>query len=336
MSCLSSGGERSLPTSSSPLPFKHTPYTPVIEEVPVSTGGTEKRRLWSSTIQENSFYSLSLNSSSSDSSCPSFSSKKSRLDADGGPLRFSGVGESIHHLPQSTHCYFKTPCSLDRSEKSPKICSRTGRRLLVDDESISSIAGDRFGAKVKIQLRYGDDIFLIPRLSSFSPSGNGSEILKRYVVVEGDRGEDMGCIVDILEKLPAEEMYVSIPSLKEVLRFASVQDMILFMNLDGEELVALEKCRQTIRELQLEDIDVHRAYYQFDKKKLTFEYTSNSYIDFSRLIRSLHTVYKCRIWMNQTNRSPTSVGGGRKDSSEFFKDKSVKRWTSRTLQKGRY
>lgn len=43
------------------------------------------------------------------------------------------------------------------------------------------------------------------------------------------------------------------------------------------------------------------AEYQFDRKKLTFYFSSHCRIDFRKLAAELHTVYRTRIWLHQVD-----------------------------------
>jgi cell fate regulator YaaT (PSP1 superfamily) len=44
-------------------------------------------------------------------------------------------------------------------------------------------------------------------------------------------------------------------------------------------------------------MDITRAEFQFDGKKLTFYYMAAAYVDFRDLVRALFRVFGTRIWM---------------------------------------
>jgi cell fate regulator YaaT (PSP1 superfamily) len=44
-------------------------------------------------------------------------------------------------------------------------------------------------------------------------------------------------------------------------------------------------------------MNITRAEFQFDGKKLTFYYTADAYVDFRDLVRALFKVFGTRIWM---------------------------------------
>lgn len=214
------------------------------------------------------------------------------------------------------------PRNADRRPEEERSWSRSGlcselyspvtSRSIIDTSGTSSVPPGSTTVTAKIKLRCGESIFLIPDLRNLFSTTDSSALLKHYLVVEGDRGEDMGSVEEIVQECPSAEFDMKNCSLKKVLRVATVVDMKIFIRLEEEEKEAAELCRQTIKKLDMNGITIHATYFQFDKKKLTFEYISNSYIDFSRLTRILHTTYRCRIWMNQINRNSITPTGVRK------------------------
>lgn len=56
-------------------------------------------------------------------------------------------------------------------------------------------------------------------------------------------------------------------------------------------------------------ITVHCAEYQFDRKKLTFHYSTDvGHPDFRTLLRDGYKQFRCRIWMNNCRPKGTDPG----------------------------
>ncbi|KAI0719096.1 PSP1-domain-containing protein [Cerioporus squamosus] len=63
-----------------------------------------------------------------------------------------------------------------------------------------------------------------------------------------------------------------------------------------DEAKALELCRNKVRQRKL-PMEVVDAEYQWDRRKLTFYFIAEKRIDFRELVRELFRLYKTRIWM---------------------------------------
>ncbi|RPD58461.1 PSP1-domain-containing protein [Lentinus tigrinus ALCF2SS1-7] len=63
-----------------------------------------------------------------------------------------------------------------------------------------------------------------------------------------------------------------------------------------DEAKALELCRNKVRQRKL-PMEVVDAEYQWDRRKLTFYFVAEKRIDFRELVRELFRLYKTRIWM---------------------------------------
>ncbi|GBE78544.1 hypothetical protein SCP_0114330 [Sparassis crispa] len=63
-----------------------------------------------------------------------------------------------------------------------------------------------------------------------------------------------------------------------------------------DEAKALELCRSKVRQRKL-PMEVVDAEYQWDRRKLTFYFVAEKRIDFRELVRELFRLYKTRIWM---------------------------------------
>lgn len=158
--------------------------------------------------------------------------------------------------------------------------------------------------EVKVQLRGGASEFLVKDMWKLLQTDDSAALINTYVIVEGDRGEDMGCITHLLTSDDGSNSSTPNTNLKKVCRVATSDDMAKFAALEKDEAEALSVCCETIKKIGMNtEICVEGAVFQFDKRKLTIQYTADSYVDFTQLTRILHNYYKCRIWMDQLNRS---------------------------------
>lgn len=132
-----------------------------------------------------------------------------------------------------------------------------------------------------------------------------------HVIVEADRGEDLG-IVSEIQPMPlffreggslfsrdnkASTWGDKRTGVKHILRHALPQEFSLLPVKMAEEQSIVEVCREHCAGYLL-PMFVVDAEYQFDRHKLIIYYASNSRrIDFRELVRDLFAIYKTRIWM---------------------------------------
>ncbi|EKF39218.1 cell cycle sequence binding phosphoprotein (RBP45), putative [Trypanosoma cruzi marinkellei] len=120
-----------------------------------------------------------------------------------------------------------------------------------------------------------------------------------YVVVGGDRGEDIGLVTHSWtlgerdhngEKKWGE-------GVGRVLRVASALEVSQLQGVQTElEERAVEVAQKKVEEHGL-PMCIVDAEYQFDRKKLTFYYRSQHRLDFRTLVRDLYKTFRARIWM---------------------------------------
>ncbi|TRM62812.1 PSP1 C-terminal conserved region-domain-containing protein [Schizophyllum amplum] len=77
---------------------------------------------------------------------------------------------------------------------------------------------------------------------------------------------------------------------------ASVQDTQHLQQKLQDEMKALQLCQSKVRAKKL-PMEVIDAEYQWDRRKLTFYFIAEKRIDFRELVRELFRLYKTRIWM---------------------------------------
>ena len=137
---------------------------------------------------------------------------------------------------------------------------------------------------------------------------NGYVSPGEYVVVGGDRGEDIGLVIytwcetrsntvkGIGLRGSSLNRNIGVGS-GTVLRIARPQEVQLLHGAQADlERRAVEVCMQQVLEHGLPMVIVD-AEYQFDKKKLTFYYEAQQRMDFRELVRDLFKTFRARIWM---------------------------------------
>ncbi|OBZ78730.1 Uncharacterized protein PB7E8.02 [Grifola frondosa] len=144
------------------------------------------------------------------------------------------------------------------------------------------------------------------------------------VIVEADRGKDLGKVVNDTITLAEVEAFQKQQKLmsvghadphgvptsptggaagaakdihpKMIYGKASHQELQGLAAKSQDEAKALELCRSKVRQRKL-PMEVVDAEYQWDRRKLTFYFVAEKRIDFRELVRELFRLYKTRIWM---------------------------------------
>ena len=151
------------------------------------------------------------------------------------------------------------------------------------------------------------------RLDVFYLDNDDFEIrIGDLVIVEGDRGKDLGKVVQ--EGLTSVDVSHAQP--KPILRLAEPEEVAQLLRKGQLEAEALAVCRIKVqaRDLPMEVVD---AEYQWDMKKLTFYYIASQRIDFRELVKDLFKIYKTRIWMCAVNSAALwSMSNERHDNLE--------------------
>ncbi|CBH17689.1 cell cycle sequence binding phosphoprotein (RBP45), putative [Trypanosoma equiperdum] len=120
-----------------------------------------------------------------------------------------------------------------------------------------------------------------------------------YVVVGGDRGEDIGLVTRTWahdeRDCGGEKKWAE--GVGRVLRVASALEVSQLQGVQTElEDRAVEVAQKKVEEHGLSMLIVD-AEYQFDRKKLTFYYRAHQRLDFRVLVRDLYKTFRARIWM---------------------------------------
>ena len=133
------------------------------------------------------------------------------------------------------------------------------------------------------------------------------------MLVDADRGEDIGIIVAIVPSTEFQEKKPTagfrgrgaaavIEAEKFIIRKATDkerQQLIVKLN---EENKALMVCREKAASKGY-PMEIKDAEFQFDRHKLSFYYSADRRIDFRELVSDLFALYKTRIWMQQVDTS---------------------------------
>lgn len=150
-----------------------------------------------------------------------------------------------------------------------------------------------------------------------------------HVIVEADRGEDLGRVVAHLSydryrslvdraagggcpqvPIPLTESESlcgfgnaggPAPVAKRIHRMAQQSEVHQLSEKAQEEVIAMLRCQSKVKQKRY-PMEVVDAEYQWDRNKLTFYFFSDRRIDFRELVRDLFRIYKTRIWMCAVDR----------------------------------
>ncbi len=127
--------------------------------------------------------------------------------------------------------------------------------------------------------------------------------LKAAVIVDADRGEDLGYVHALGELAQkrnggcAHGCGTAAPD-RKALRLASQRDRTGAAELDRLNEEARQKAMERVRANGLA-MKVSDAEWQWDKKKLTFYFTAEKRVDFRNLVRDLASLFRTRIELKQ-------------------------------------
>lgn len=122
-------------------------------------------------------------------------------------------------------------------------------------------------------------------------NGDDNIAIGTNVIVETEKGNQYGKVLSIINK-PVENDY------KNIVRIATEKDKKNYMELLREANEALIKCRELVKELNL-NMSVLSADFTFEHEQLLFCFTSDERVDFRELARKLASIYHTRIELRQ-------------------------------------
>ncbi len=127
-------------------------------------------------------------------------------------------------------------------------------------------------------------------------NSSGCEIERDdYVIVEADKGEDIGYVS---QKGHLAKLKQGKETTQKILRPATEEDVEKIDKRTIKEKEALETCKKKVVEhnLQMKIVDVE---IQFDNSKISFFFTADQRVDFRELVKELASIYRTRIELRQ-------------------------------------
>ena len=130
-----------------------------------------------------------------------------------------------------------------------------------------------------------------------------SPAIKAPVIVDADRGEDLGHVHALGEHAAkrsagAPHGLGDAPPSKKVRRVASDEDLRRFTEIRALDEDARRKAMERVKANQLV-MKISDAEWQWDRKKLTFYFTAEKRVDFRNLVRELAAMFRTRIELKQ-------------------------------------
>lgn len=124
-----------------------------------------------------------------------------------------------------------------------------------------------------------------------------------HVVVEMEKGPSLGVVATVPVETQKE-------GLKKITHKATEEEVAQYFSLKENEKLALNFCRQKVKEMGL-PMKLLFAEYLFGGTKLLFYFVSESRVDFRELVKELAKEFKIRIELRQVGvRDEAKIIGG--------------------------
>lgn len=289
------------------------PYTPLQRNRQQALGPTE---VGGASVSLG--YTQSCTASDDAQSCRSGALRSSEPPADVTPFAVSPLAlqpvpsPQPHRLQASPSCpatkvfqhnpYADPPTPDAGSELLTAVCSTASGpppspisevrsvRTVSDVTSVLSVGAPKVSSTptvATVQFKYG-------RQGEFHVPPGPVVQVGEHAIVEGDRGEDLGMIVATRMTSAADR---ADPLVGSLLRQASEEEALWWRSgLAEMEREAAQEAQVVMQKYSVSMKIVH-AEWQFDRKKLTFHFTSReAQPDFRNLLGECHSIWKCRIW----------------------------------------
>ncbi|NOY88558.1 MAG: hypothetical protein GXO93_04085 [FCB group bacterium] len=116
-----------------------------------------------------------------------------------------------------------------------------------------------------------------------------------YVIIQADRGEDIGLLS---KKITVEVDFEDTTKPRSILRRASDADMVKYHEIQEKEIKHKAEVEELIRKhgLMMKVVDIE---WQFDGNRMTIFFTADHRVDFRELVKDLAAKYKTRIELRQ-------------------------------------
>src|SRR5829696_2754119 len=141
------------------------------------------------------------------------------------------------------------------------------------------------------------------RKEFFLWEGDAPPPLRAAVIVDADRGEDLGRVYAIGEL--AEQRIAGVPhapgaegTQKRARRLATGEDVQRADELRTQDEVARRRAMERVKANNLV-MKLSDAEWQWDRKKLTLYFTAEKRVDFRTLVRELASMFRTRIELKQ-------------------------------------
>ena len=139
------------------------------------------------------------------------------------------------------------------------------------------------------------------RRAFFTWSGEAPPPLRAAVIVQVERGEDLGRVHstgELADKRKAGTTHgkASPAELPKVVRLATKKEIDTAVRLRADEDAVRKAALELVREMKL-DMKVSDAEWQWDRRRLTCYFTAEERVDFRQLVRQLEKRFSTRVHM---------------------------------------
>ena len=141
------------------------------------------------------------------------------------------------------------------------------------------------------------------RKEFFLWEGEAPPPLRAAVIVDADRGEDLGRVhatAELAEKRRGGVPHAPGPEgvTKRARRLATPEDVRRYDELRGQDEVARRRAMERVKANNL-IMKLSDAEWQWDRRKLTIYFTAEKRVDFRNLVRDLAALFRTRIELKQ-------------------------------------
>src|SRR5580693_1280457 len=141
------------------------------------------------------------------------------------------------------------------------------------------------------------------RKEFFAWDGEDPPPVQASIVVEADRGEDLGLVHAVGERAASRNAGCAhgcgtTPPARKALRLASSREARQAADLREQDDAARRKATERVKAHGLV-MKLSDAEWQWDRKKLTFYFTAEKRVDFRNLVRDLASLFRARIELKQ-------------------------------------
>jgi cell fate regulator YaaT (PSP1 superfamily) len=132
------------------------------------------------------------------------------------------------------------------------------------------------------------------RRQAYSAPDDLSVEVGKYVIVQAERGEDMG---KVTRKAVPADIQEGV-EIQKIIRLAAPNDLERLKFNRQKEEESFNECLKFIEkhQLKMKLVDVE---YQYDCNKITFYFTAEKRVDFRELVKDLAATFRTRIELRQ-------------------------------------